>query len=397
MRRAHHHLTMRSTWRRALLTALLAASCGGPSPSAPGATVGPTPSMAAPATDPGSSGAPAAAIDALLASMQGAVLAGDRAGYLALVDPSDPVFALEHGRWADEWAGPKPVAVYDLGLAGITVDGAEATGRLTVTWRLADGDESRTATFAARFTQGPGGWRYAGESWIATDAPHFRVLVAPGLEGTAAAIVAGLPEVYDHVTTTLDVAPAGSMQIKEYTDAEALVANTLLSLPPIRGWNEPGEALKLRADAEHPSQRLVIAHEFTHFALFDRAGTQRTRMPWWLDEGIASYVASAFDDPGTADRLEQVIAWEAAGELADWDDMAVFEEAPLELWRFVYPQGYAMTRFVTDEYGEAKRNAWLAAMAIEMDINQATSAKLGLTFDELDGAFRAWLVSQRPD
>jgi hypothetical protein len=220
------------------------------------------------------------------------------------------------------------------------------------------------------------------------------VLVAPGLESTAPPIVAALPEIYQRVTTALGYVPAGSMQIKEYADAEALVANTLLSLPPIRGWNEPGEALKLRADPESPSQQLVIAHEFTHFLTFDRAGIQRTRMPWWLDEGLATFVASVYDTVDTPDRLEQVAAWEAAGELAPWQDMAVFEDTPLELWQFAYPQGYAMVRYVTEHDGDGKRNAWVAAMATAMDIDQATPSVLGVSFDELDAAFREWLAAR---
>jgi hypothetical protein len=74
--------------------------------------------------------------------------------------------------------------------------------------------------------------------------------------------------------------------------------------------------------------------------------------------------------------------------------MAVFEVTPLELWRYVYPQGYAMVTFVTEAYGAPKRNAWLAAMATEMTIDEATPAVLGVSFDELDGAFRAWVVER---
>jgi hypothetical protein len=210
------------------------------------------------------------------------------------------------------------------------------------------------------------------------------------------AILPTLPDVYDLVTSSLDYAPAGSMQIKVYADPDALVANTLLSLPPIRGWNEPGEALKLFFESGDTSVASVVAHEFTHFVLFDRADTKRTRMPWWLDEGTASFVARSLEQPsGGADvRLEQVAAWATTNELAPWAEMAVFEETPLDLWRFVYPQGYAMVAYVTDEYGDAKRNAWLAAMATTMTIDQATPATLGVSFDELDAGFRAWILAR---
>jgi hypothetical protein len=228
------------------------------------------------------------------------------------------------------------------------------------------------------------------------EAEHFRLLVAPGVAGAEAMILPALPDVYDLVTTALDYTPAGSMQIKVYADSPALVANTLLSLPLIRGWNEPGEALKLFFEPDDPSVIGVVAHEFTHFALFDRAGTMRTRMPWWLDEGTASFVAGRLAPPtGEPDeQLLRVAEWVAAGELAPWADMAVFEETPIELWGFVYPQGYAMVTFVTDRYGDAKRNAWLAAMATDMTIQEATPAVLGLTFDELDAAFQAWMLER---
>ena len=117
-------------------------------------------------------------------------------------------------------------------------------------------------------------------------------------------------------------------------------------------------------------------------------------MPWWLDEGIATYVASTIEGPAV-DRLAQVIAWEAEGELAPWDEMVVFEETPVELWEHVYPQGYAMVVFVTERFGAGPRNDWLAAMATEMDIADATPAQLGRTFRELDTEFRRWLADQR--
>lgn len=339
-----------------------------------------------------------AAVDAVVQAMTAAVAAGDDAAYLAHVDLADPVFALEHTRWVADWAGPHPVITYALQVDGLGVDSAAtaATGRLTVTWTIDGFEAPRTATWTATFTGGPAGWRYAGEVWTATEADHFRLLVAPAVHGAEAAIMPALPDVYDLVTSTLDYTPDGSMQIKVYADSTALVANTLLSLPLIRGWNEPGEALKLYFEPGDESVLGVVAHEFTHFALFDRAGTQRTRMPWWLDEGVASFVARALGQPPDApdEQLQLVAEWAASGELATWTDMAVFEETPLELWRFVYPQGYAMVAFVTDAYGASKRNAWLAAMATEMTIDVATPTALGVSFDELDAAFRAWVVER---
>jgi hypothetical protein len=376
---------MRSAFRLVLVAVLLAGACA-PQISPPTGTA-PSSTSRAPLSP-----APAGTVEELLDSMERAVLARDREAYLLLVDPSDPVFALEHGRWADEWATRNPVRTYSLDVADVVTRDGGAVGELTVTWAHDGEKEPRTATFAAQFAEGPDGWRYAGEHWTSTQAPHFLVLAEPGFEDDVPTIVADLPDVFEHVTTELGYEPSASLQIKEYRDGAALAANTLLSLPEVLGWNEPGEALKLALAPGYPPA-FVIAHEFTHFAGFDRAGTRRSLMPWWLDEGIAVFVAEKFGNQAVnRDYLREAVGWYEAGELQPWSELAVFEETPRELWRFAYGQGYALVRYVTDTYGRDARNAWLASMATELTIDAATPTAFGVSFDDLDRGFRDWLA-----
>src|SRR5215207_476325 len=94
------------SWPAVLLAGLVAAGCGArvsTNPAAPSAHESSAPgasSVRAPSSSPSATGRAAAVaeLDQLFASMAKAVSAGDRAGYLALVDLSDPVFALEHQR-----------------------------------------------------------------------------------------------------------------------------------------------------------------------------------------------------------------------------------------------------------------------------------------------------------
>jgi hypothetical protein len=341
---------------------------------------------------------PATAITALEGQMASDVQKGDKAAYMALVDASalsDPGFALEHSRWADEWSGPHPVSRYSVQVGDLVVGGAAATARLTVSWAIRGVDDARVGSYTASFANGAAGWRYAGETWATTTVPHFTVKAAPGTERAVPGITEALPEIYDHVTAATGYAPGAALTIKLYATAPGLAANTLLSLPDINGWNEPGEALKLRLPEDAASLTGTIAHELTHFVLFDRAGTKRTKMPWWLDEGMASYVASSYNEQGARDQLADVHTLAVEGNLADWRQMAVFETTPQSMWRYVYPQGYAMVRYITETYGEARRNAWLASMATEMDIDAATPAAFGVTFDQLAASFDDWAVAQR--
>jgi hypothetical protein len=349
--------------------------------------------LPAPAAMQGQDSRDEQAIQRLVEAMESAVLARDQEEYLAIVDLSDPVFALEHTRWSDEWADDKLVLEFDLEATNIEVDGDEATGDLTMRWRtVGDSGATREAEFVGRFTRdGRDGWRYGGEHWNDTESEHFLVRAAPGLERQAEALIPLLPEIYEHVTTSLDYEPSVRNEIKLYADMTALGATTLLSLPLIQGWNEPGEALKL-----WPGEGVAastVAHEFTHFLEFDMSGTAHSRLPWWLSEGLAEYVSSAFWGPGDADRYLAISQdWNATGLLADWEAMTDFETTPLALWNYVYPQGYAFARFITETYGEERRNEWVKAMSVEMDIDEASETVLGATFAELDEAFREWLA-----
>ena len=349
-------------------------------------------SVVAPSQDP------ATAISDLVGRMASAVQKGDKTGYMALVDPTalaDPGFALEHSRWADEWSGAHPVSRYGIQVGNLALNGETATARLTVSWAIKGVEDARVGSFDAGFAHTSAGGRYAGETWTATTVPHFVVKTAPGTERVVPGITDALPEIFTHVTGTLGYEPGAPMTIKLYATAPALAANTLLSLPDINGWNEPGEALKLRLPEDPASLTGTIAHELTHFVLFDRAGTKRTRMPWWLDEGTASYVASSYSEQAARDQLADVHGLAVQGKLADWRQMAVFETTPQSMWRYVYPQGYAMVRYITERYGEAKRNAWLASMATEMDIDAATPAAFGVSFDQLAADFQTWAIAQR--
>lgn len=332
----------------------------------------------------------------LVDKMRAAVVAQDKTLYLSLIDLSDPIFALEHTRWADEWSKEAVVSEFDLKVSNVVVNADEATADLAVTW-TATGQSRRTADYPVQFWRDSDGiWRYAGEFWHDTETEHFRVHAAPGLEDAAQSVIEMLPDIYAYVTTTLAYTPTTNMQIKLYASSEALVATTLFSLPRIQGWNEPGESLKIWAiDKQSPSPS-TLAHEFTHFLSFELAGTAHSRMPWWLEEGLASYVGSYFEEPKQRDgRLQQVRDWAEDGKLVSWERISDFDATPVALWRYVYPQGYAFVRFVTEVYGDDARNTWIKAMCKNASLEDATQMEFSQTFDQLDADFKDWLKNAK--
>src|SRR5687768_194226 len=126
-------MSMKNRWLALLLVGVAAGCTPAPVPSA-GASIAPPVATTGPSAPASSELAAAAEIQALVDRMAAAVLAGDRGGYLALVDLADPVFALEHTRWADDWSSRNPVSTYSLEVADMRQDGESATGLLTVNW-----------------------------------------------------------------------------------------------------------------------------------------------------------------------------------------------------------------------------------------------------------------------
>lgn len=334
------------------------------------------------------------AITALVAEMEDAVIHQDRDAYLSHVDTADPIFASEHHYWAYDWATGDPLDRFSMKVSSIRGGGDSATATLTITWAVLPDTSYRRAEFPVHFVRGSdGAWRYAGELWVMVTTEHFRVYVFPSQRRTAERMVARLPDLYDQVTGSLGYTPEQDIEIKLYPSQDILGATTALRLPPIQGWNEPGESLKLFVSPGKMPSPSVLAHELTHFVMFDMAGTTRGHYPWWLAEGVAQDVASAYWEPEwSANYLEQVRDWAAAGKLADWDAMSIYETTPLDLWRYVYPQGYAFVFYVNETYGENARNAWLQDMAGTMEIEEATQDTFGMSFEELDQGFREWLT-----
>lgn len=332
------------------------------------------------------------ALHTLVDAMTNAILSQDRDTYMTYVDFSDPIFLREHTYWINDWMDNDPLDRFVMALADITVTGDTATASLTITWAYQADVSYREAEFPALFTRADdGAWRYAGGAWHTIETAHFLVHVFPGMEPVAEELILMLPDVYDHATTSLNHVPDAPMHIKLYDHVDDLGAMIALSLPPIRGWNEPGESLKMLVKPGEKPSAATLAHELTHFLTFDMAGTTSGNYPWWVSEGIAEYVASHYwTQEYLADRMEIVQFLAETGQLAPWEHITDFESTPVELWRYVYPQGYVFVRYVTEVYGKDARNEWLWAMAGESLLEQATTAAFGVPFETLDAGFLSW-------
>ncbi|AFZ69082.1 peptidase MA family metallohydrolase [Deinococcus peraridilitoris] len=329
-----------------------------------------------------------ASVEQVVREMEATISRGDGPAYLRLVDLREPVFAAEHRNFVRDWQS-KPPKSLTITASNIAVEDAVAYADLRWAWRREE--TARSATFAAEFRKVNGAWRYAGERWNEVQVGGARVLWQDQQEATARAMASELGALQSQVARELGFPAAPQPVLKLYSSSEALSASVQLSLQPVAGWNEPGEAVKL-ARPGWPGSRSTLLHELTHHAVFERYGAGQARLPWWLHEGIAQYVAST-GWPATQREtyLQRSANWQKRGELPEFSRLAVFESTPDALWGYVYAQGYAFVRFAVELHGMGALTDFMERVARGADLGEASTASFGKSFEAMDEAFRLWL------
>lgn len=363
---------------------------------------------------PGAAYADRASVEQALAEMERAVLAGDGAAYLALVDKSDANFAKEQENWAADLKRHVPTefalrVAEDGGKeserAAAEFGDREAKFELAMEWTMkglgrGGKDVHKNVSFPAKFVLDDAGgkWLFAGEDWLVMEEPKgksgagVRVYYYAGYEEAARNIVDVLPAVREHVDAGFEVKIDRVQEVKVYPAMAHLQASIYLSyVDGLSGWNEPGEAIKLRVkpDAAAAMMRSLLAHEYGHVATFEK-GPKATDMPWWVLEGVAELAAEEYAKNGEKVKT-RVRGWMEADTLAPWEEISDFRNTPKKWGGHVYTQGHSMLGYVSEKYGRAKRNAWLTAMGHGKTIDEASHEVFGAGFEEVDAGWRKWL------
>ncbi|CAM3192625.1 Peptidase MA-like domain-containing protein [Deinococcus saxicola] len=331
---------------------------------------------------------------ALAGALQTAARAGDAAAYQKLLR-ADATFAVEGPNFAaDLERVPQPTATYLF--SGIRMDGLRASARLSLSWERQPGKMSRVTLPITLFKVGEV-WRYGGETWQALPAGKYSLLAldVPGLPDRAAAIAPLLVRAAAQVRETLRLRVPDAT-VKVYPDMTVLSASVALSLQPVGGWNEPGEAIKLvLLDGANSDQELlrVLSHEFTHLSVSAVVGEGKDkRVPWWLHEGLADFVARAYWTPGAAESRRERVAGYAKGDWVPLSELTDFNAVPESQWKYVYAQGLGLVEFLANTCGKDAPMRLALAFAETGEADEAAQALDFFSFSDLEMQVRAWLV-----
>ncbi|WP_019586772.1 hypothetical protein [Deinococcus apachensis] len=335
----------------------------------------------------------------LATALQKAARAGNVSAYRNLLAP-DGTFAVEGANFAADLTR-KPPRDVTYTFSDLRQQGSRAEADLTLAWTRVPGRTSRV-TLPVQLVRVGEVWRYAGEAFepIKTGTGTLLALKVPGLPERAGPLAPLLTRAAQEVKSVLGLTVPGDAVVKVYPDAPRLSASVYLSLPPVAGWNEPGEAIKLVMPGGSPgeveSETLrLLTHEFTHLAVGLAAGEGRDkRIPWWLHEGLANFAAHAFvSAPGWQAWQSRANAYARSGWIS-LAELADFPSVPEGRWDNAYRQGLGVVEFLAGTRGE--EGPWHLAQAFAETGNADAAARAVdfPSFAALETAARSWLAAR---
>ena len=141
----------------------------------------------------------------------------------------------------------------------------------------------------------------------------------------------------------------------------------------------------------------TTAHEFVHLLVGDALGRAYSRVPAWLNEGLAEYGSRHGGDRQiTNRRIDRAID---NGTLRPLWHLGSYSGTPEEIV-YAYAHGESVVTFMVLEYGEEKMAELMQAITRTLDIDSALMQVYGLDQHGIDSAWRQELGLQplpKPD
>ena len=128
-----------------------------------------------------------------------------------------------------------------------------------------------------------------------------------------------------------------------------------------------------------------LVHELTHLMVDEALGSRNSRIPAWLNEGIAMYF-----EPHGHQRESEVRRAYSRGSLIPLRHMASVPGRPDDV-RLFYSQSASIVRFMASAFGEDRLSALFSEIGDGKSTDDALVSTYGLSTQQLDGAWRASL------
>lgn len=230
----------------------------------------------------------------------------------------------------------------------------------------------------------------AGEiEWRVTRTRHFLIYYAAGAESTAKRAGDVAEKWYATLSRRLNCSPRGLTPIYLYPDRRSFSEATGV---------EPGErivgiahtrVLRVRVDASGAFTDIaqVIPHELVHVFISQRLRWNSDRMPLWMHEGLAKYLAGDWTGPD-AELLADAAA---GGSILSLDRISRVFPADERKRSIAYVESYSAVKYMADEYSPASIPDLLSELEAGQPFKTALFNSIGRAPKEFEEEWRQYL------
>ncbi len=208
------------------------------------------------------------------------------------------------------------------------------------------------------------------------------------IEDRAERILETATETLEHMGPILGVELEHPLHIVAYSDYRDMVHSLPFTSQATRAglitqgtaFSEVRSLLVLASGTDYLG---TTSHEFTHLLVADATGASSSRVPRWLNEGLAEY-GNLHPSPDYDSALARAIEKDEVRPL--WFQNT-FSGTPGEVI-VAYGQGKSVVEYLLDNYGEDKMAVLMETLADTLDIDEALQQTYGFTFYDLDTEWR---------
>ena len=235
--------------------------------------------------------------------------------------------------------------------------------------------------------------KYDKFEWHIYTTDHFEIFYYPDMEEHLERVASYAESAYQEISATLRHELAFVVPLIVFkTHSEFEQQNIFPGGSPegVGAFAEPQrDRIVLPIDAAPDDLYRLITHELTHIFEFDiiPRGLIRRRIPLWVDEGLADYMAGVWR-PLDLMQVRDVAISDTVPSMTEFENSGGFANG-----RVVYNLGHAVFEFMEDRWGQEGIRQFLFALrrtAIGGGGDVYEDA-LDLTAEEFDDAFKQYL------
>ncbi len=316
-------------------------------------------------------------LEEAVARLQNSIAAGDRAAFLAGIDPDDPDLQAAQAAWFDNlWS--RELTEVTIAPDQVRVGDGEADVTLTMSYRWADSDRREPSiSYDVRFVQRDGVWVWAGYDLDSLAGDVVTVARFEEVPLGVSSLLSTTQASYLALAADLGARPVSGTRVIYYPNTAMLRTIAQPAADRDTRWLVPSAGLAEIAWGQPITPALVSL-------LLDQMGLPGDAAPW-LREGLAR----RYESGATRESLPALLSVGAPSFRLDAFPLA--DDLPADAADSLRAQAWSVTGYLLERYGPDGLRALCAAWGESGSGAVAFQQALGLTADQF---LADWQASQ---